>query len=94
MSQHDDPDQHDRLTPTEEAELRAKHIGEIARRAKGFTDWLEANGYGKKVIEGLDTRRMMQALADHERDEHGVANPLPILEDCLADVKRRYDSGD
>ena len=40
----------------------------------------------------LNNDAIQQALADHERDSHGVAAPVAIPDDCLADVKQRYDT--
>jgi hypothetical protein len=41
----------------------------------------------------LDTARMSEAFADHEVEHHRIPRQeiLPIPDDCLADVKARYD---
>ena len=39
----------------------------------------------------LDSKLLMRSLSEHERELHGVEAPVDIPDDCLADVKARYD---
>ena len=43
-------------------------------------------------MSGLDTEALNEAMNGHERMGHDVPNPIDIPQDCLRDIKRRYDT--